>query len=166
MYSTCKNICLNSFAAVPLGAPSTTLYPLDRGGALFSTFFAAAFTVSLLHFSPLATFDALGPSFLSPLCVCALSFFFLSFFFSISVVSPPSPLSVFLPLSLFLTFSLSLPSPRFVEVKLLAAWESVPYKLPTPTVRSVQAGQTPGPPSTTTTTTISPLHCVYLMCPQ
>ena len=84
-YSTCKNICLNSFAAVPLGAPSTTLYPLDRGGALFSSFFAAAFTVSLLHFSPLATFDALGPQLSLPVvCVRSLFLFFPVFFPSLS----------------------------------------------------------------------------------
>lgn len=68
IYSTCKNICLNSFAAV-LRAEQTmsTLYPLDHRGP-YLALFAAAFTVLLLHFSPLATFDALGPSFLSLLC--------------------------------------------------------------------------------------------------
>lgn len=94
----------------------STLYPLDHRGALFSTF-AAAFTVLLLHFSPLATFDALGPSFLSPLCAL---FFHLCCFPS----EPPLCLSAAVPLPR----SLSLSSPWFVEVKLLAAWESVPYK--------------------------------------
>lgn len=66
-----------------------------------------------------------GPSFF-PRCVL---------FFHLSFPSAP-PLHLFL-LSLFL--SLSLHSPVFVEVTLLAAWESVPYKLPTPAVRSVKA---------------------------
>lgn len=80
----------------PLAAERSmsTLYPLDRRGP-YLALFAAAFTVLLLHFSPIATFDALGPSILRPLCEL---FFFLSLPIS---VSPPSRLSVFL-LSLFL----------------------------------------------------------------
>lgn len=78
----------------------------------------------VLHFSPIATFDALGPSFLSPLCAL---FFHLCRFPS----EPPLCLSAAVSLPHFL----SLPSPWFVEVKLLAAWESVSYKLATPTVR-------------------------------
>lgn len=114
----------------------SSLYPLDHRG-LYLALFAAAFTMLLLHFSPLATFDALGPSFLSLLCALFSS---LSFPFQ-----PPLHLSAAVPLP----HSLSLPSPWFVEVKLLAAWESVPYKLHTPTVRSVQAGQTPTLPPCT-----------------
>lgn len=134
--SSCKNICLHSSAAVLLRAEHTmsTLYPLDHRGP-YLALSAATFTVLCLHFSPLATFDALGPSFLSLLCVL---FFHLCRFPS----EPPLCLSAAVPLP----HSLCLPSPWFVEVELLSAWELVPYKLPTPTVRSVQAGQTPRPP--------------------
>lgn len=71
---------------------ASALYPLDcRGGHFFfflALFFAAPFTALLLHFSPLATFDALGPSFLSPLCALfSLFFFHLCHFPS----EPPTP---------------------------------------------------------------------------
>lgn len=80
-----------------------------------------------------------GPAFF-PCCVLFFFFVHLSSF-------PLSPLSVFLLLPLFLTLPshAHTPTPQFVEVKLLAAWELVPYKSPTPTVKSVQAGQTQRP---------------------
>lgn len=151
-----------------------TLYPLDHRGpylALFFFFLAAEFTVLLLHFSPLATFDALGPQLSLPV-VC-------TFFFS-------SSLSFFLPLGPLSLFLSTCPSSPLPVSSLPSVWGSEaawlhgnrPYtSCPPPTVRSVQAAQTqsapssPPPSSSTTplqpsTATISPLQCVYLMCPQ
>lgn len=91
----------------------SALLPTGPWEALFSTL-SGAFTVLLLHFSPLATFDALGPQ-LFPSVVCV-------FFFSQSLSFPSHPPF----LSFYCSSSLSaLPSPWSVEVELLAAWEPV-----------------------------------------
>lgn len=72
-----------------------------RGGGLlffFFALFAPTFTVLLLHFSPLATFDALGPCSLSPLC----ALFFFPLFFCVHLCrfpsEPPLCLSAAVPL--------------------------------------------------------------------